>query len=144
MKRYVAILFVGTVLFPQFALARTLSGLEIRVVKNEKALAKPCDHKVNNKTTIEGCFDPNKDRVWIRADVSASDFAFTLQHEIAHYHMENIQDKDLLLFVKKEREGNKWRDAEEVAADHFSVWVFSPTEVSSQERVFFERLVAKK
>lgn len=141
MKKTVVVAFIVAILFPQFVSARSLSELEIRIVKNEKVLAKKCGHKINEKETLEGCFDPKKDRVWIRADMSAHDFAFTLQHEIAHYHMEGIKAGDLALFAKAEKEGNGWRDAEELAADHFSMWVFAPTEVSPQERVFFENLV---
>lgn len=141
MKKLLATFALAVVLAPQAALARSMSGVQIHVVKDERALAKKCDYKINDEYSIDGCYD-NRRRIYVRGDLAPDVLAFTIQHEIGHVYLQGV--KDLSLFTRKEMEDGEWRDPEEVAADHFVQWIMTPAEVAPAERAFFERITKQK
>lgn len=116
--------------------ARDVALLNIEIVKNERELRSACDYNKKGKT-LNGCF--RVDTVYVRANLAPDKFVHVFYHEIGHYITEDIRTGDMRPLFDYGPKG-----VQETVADDFSLYMNTPSLLSTERLAFFNSLGTDK
>ncbi len=128
MKKLIIILSI--LLFPLFVQARNLADLNFDLSAD---MQKDCQ-----MATSLGCFDPNKQEIFISSIVKPEAIIFVLTHEIGHFL---LQDTTLEQYQEVFGQGSLV-ELQEKAANYFYEFIWLPDFVPDNIKFFFGKLLS--